>query len=254
MIINASIELMQQLPALLEIPEIRGIYLSLETCGSKEAAACRGAGKKVYFALPYIGTPEKSRLKACEGSCDGFLVRTLDQLALLKSLEYEGEIVADQGLYAWNTQAIAQLRDFGAKVFTAPFELTRQELYAVFSQEILPVEAVIYGYYPVMISNQCLRLTTGGCAKKEAPYSIFYMTDRTGEKFRAVNHCEGCYNVIYNTVPTVLFDMEPRPERVRLMFTVEDGKPAGRLARAFISGDSRPLEKYTRGHYRRETL
>ena len=55
---------------------------------------------------------------------------------------------------------------------------------------------IIYGYYPMMISAQCLKKTCERCEKKT---DIATLTDRYKEQIPTKTVCDFCYNVIYNS-------------------------------------------------------
>ena len=76
------------------------------------------------------------------------------------------------------------------------------------------------------------------------------------------NHCNFCYNTIYNPLPLSLLGSEAvirrlGPAGVRLQFTVEDGQQADQVLEAFegafIRGEMEkpPFQDFTRGHFKR---
>ncbi len=56
----------------------------------------------------------------------------------------------------------------------------------------------VYGRTPVMVTEGCLKRTQGTCDKKTNSQLI---TTPKGDKFYVVNHCEYCYNTIYDYKP-----------------------------------------------------
>ena len=213
------------------------------------------AGKRAYMAFPYIfrGNALKDMEAHLEellsAGWDGYLIRTLDQAGFVTEHGLDGEKVFDAGMYSWNTAAIGQMKSFGADIFTAPYELNSGELRGRGFEEI--TETVIYGYYPMMISANCLRLTTGGCVKNTHPYTDFALKDRKNAVMHAVNCCRYCYNIIYNSLPVWLADSDIRSARKRLNFTVEDPERAAEILRRISAGDTEPDVPFTRGHYKR---
>ena len=77
------------------------------------------------------------------------------------------------------------------------------------------------------------------------------------------NHCEFCYNIVYNSAPLSLFDereewMRMHPRSIRVQFSTETGSEVTRILNAAlavnntlnaVSGMSG--EEFTRGHFRR---
>ena len=83
----------------------------------------------------------------------------------------------------------------GVKRTTIPLELNESEIK---KRENSDSEMIIYGYYPMMISAQCLKKTCERCEKKT---DIVTLTDRYKSRFRTNTVCDFCYNVIYNSIP-----------------------------------------------------
>ena len=120
-------------------------------------------------------------------------------------------------------------------------------------------ELVVYGYFPMMISAQCVKNTIEGCKKHK---DIMFIKDRYNKSFAVKNNCDYCYNIIYNTEPVVLTDqkteiIELGPKAIRLHFTIES-KEAMRNMLAlyesvFCQGEKavEPNISFTRGHFKR---
>ena len=245
---------------LLEFPRIDGIYVEQERLRPDKiksmVAAAHAKGKSLYIALPYVWNEEAERtlnreIAAIIGALpDGYLVRNLDELGLLSDRNVRGLKILDAGLYSWNSSSIKTLSALGGDILTAPYELNKHEL---LSRGLGGTEVVIYGYYPMMISSNCLRLTTGKCAKEKDPYGIYKLKDRTGAIFSAENRCRYCYNVIYNSVPTWLMDEREvyGGKSVRLSFTTESRLEMKAILSRFFDGDTKPRGSFTRGHYNR---
>ena len=114
-----------------------------------------------------------------------------------------------------------------------------------------------------MISAQCIRRNTAACTHIPG---IQELTDRYGVIFPVKNHCNECYNVIYNSRPLCLFPFvgelkEFGIRRVRLSFTVESGAQAKQilalLGHALDTGTGMEeireglSKEFTYGHYKR---
>ena len=53
-----------------------------------------------------------------------------------------------------------------------------------------------------MTSAQCVHANTRGCDKKRG---LSYLKDRYQVQFPVKNFCTYCYNVVYNSLPVLLF-------------------------------------------------
>lgn len=258
--INVLISDISVLDDVLSFPGITGIYVEMERVTRDRIKpivhGAHAAGKNIYFAMPYIfdsSMPETLMRKLdalMSFSPDGYLIRNLDELGFIEEKGIPGKRILDAGLYTWNKAAIKQLEKLGADYFTAPYELNKYELS---ERGFEKTEIVAYGYYPVIISNNCLKQTTGKCAKETEPYTITKLHDRTGADFRAVNCCTYCYNIIYNSVPTWLLD-EPaiyKADSIRLSFTTEPSMEIKSILKKFFDGELVPGKSITRGHFNR---
>jgi len=258
--INVQISDISLLDDVLSFSGVSGVYVEFERIRADRLkdirARIHAAGKKFYLALPFIFSQafESDFLKCLDTVRtyipDGFLVRNLDELGLLPDKGLTGRRILDAGMYSWNTAAMKQLRGLGADTFTAPYELNKHELA---ERGLERTEVVIYGYYPVMIAQNCLRLTQGKCVKEKEPYCFGKLRDRTGAQLRTLNCCRYCYNIIYNSVPTWLMDEQTLygGESVRIMLTCEPRLEAKAILSKFFDGELAPSGNITRGHYNR---
>lgn len=258
--INVLISNPEYFSDLLEMPEITGIYVEQERVGAQKyksmVKAAHEAGKNIYLALPYVwnGGVEFalnrriSSLASADG--DGYLIRNLDELGLLSERNARGKMILDACMYTWNSESIKMLEKLGANVFTAPLELNKHELD---ERGYYHTEIVAYGYYPAMVSNNCIRLTKKSCAKDRDPFGVMKLEDRKGVSFPVMNRCKYCYNVIYNSVPTWLLDEDEiySGDSVRLEFTVESRLEMKAILSRYFDGDAKPNGSITRGHYKR---
>ena len=188
---------------------------------------------------------------------DGILIRNYESCEFLSEHKYEGKIVTDHNLYQFNQYAKRFWQQQEAvDSFTAPLELNYKELKDVGLEQS---ELVVYGYFPMMVSAQCVTKTTKGCKKQKGNLS---MKDRYQKEFAVKNHCDYCYNVIYNSAPVVLLDQQSEirdlaPKALRLHFTIENRAEVKNVLRmyedAFLNGRMgiEPDIEFTRGHFKR---
>lgn len=220
------------------------------------------AEKQIYLAMPHIFRKETVQ-KYEEGYThifgmlwDGVLIRNYESYVFLQNRGYTGKIVVDYSLYQFNQYAKTFWNEHQVENMTAPLELNYRELKELGLENS---ELVVYGYFPMMISAQCVKNTTEGCKKKKG---MLTLKDRYNKKFVVKNQCDYCYNIIYNTAPVVLTDqkmeiIELSPKAIRLHFTMENGQMMKRILDLYdevFFGDGQALEpdfEFTRGHFKR---
>ena len=272
--IYAGLHTREQLKAALESPWLTGIYGEISLFSDKEleksvaevAQRARQTGKEFYLAMPHIlreGRFEGKEeiIQRLGEQTAGFLVRNLEELGYLKKLGLLQKTICDSSVYSFNDQAQKFLENLGVKRTTLPLELNSREIGGKFNHNS---EMVVYGYYPMMVSAQCLKKTCGRCDRK--PGEI-WLKDRKGQRFLTKSYCEFCYNVIYNSVPTGLLEeageiMKTGVQAVRLNFTQEGYRETGKLLELFGQAYGQKTQNkkkitrqeipaFTRGHFRR---
>ena len=277
LIIRLAVEVFAQ-GQLPETVEQIGIDLPLEAYSPERIRQCTREGFRVRLSLPYIvrgNAAESLRRKLdamkAEGSIempDGFLVRNLEGLGILKDLKLEHLAVMDAGLFTWNNEALAFYRESGFLRNTVPLELNRSEIR---HRDNHNSELIVYGRAPMMISAQCVRKTLGKClfpkrkwpvefqAEASASGGILTLTDRKGAAFPVVNYCSACYNVIYNSLPACIPGSwkkaadEAGIASFRIAFTTEQEAQIREVmlaARDHMAGDTFSFPT-TGGHYKR---
>lgn len=219
------------------------------------------AGKKVYFAMTRIFRTEAERFyekyfDSLKEYFDGILVRNMEAYLYVKKKDCSLPVVLDAGVYQWNHCAKNFWMNREIEHATAPVELNFWELKEL---GIEHAELIVYGYQPVMISAGCVKKHTGKC---DAKSTYTWLTDRYHNKNLIKNECVFCYNVIYNSMPLMLFDQTEdlghlNPESLRLQFSFEseaETKHIMELAeQSLVKNMNLDLSdlQYTRGHFRR---
>ena len=192
---------------------------------------------------------------------DGFLVRNLEEVGYFKELGLGEKLVCDYSVYNFNDLAKEFLEDLGVKRTTLPLELNAREIR---EKNTRNSEMVLYGYYPMMVSAQCLKKTCGSCDHRSGKV---WLKDRYGQHFLTKCFCDFCYNVIYNSIPTGLVKeageiLEMGIPVFRLNFTEEGYEQTREMLELFALayGFTKPTEKkknpeklpeFTKGHFRR---
>lgn len=256
---------LEQLRKVKKHPAVSRIYVDME--GEWQACLREGAERPLWLALPRITQGERLenlRITLVElsekRSFDGLLVRSLDALAMLKTLPFSVPLAADANLYAMNSQAARWLLSQGFSRLTAPFEENERELGWLSG---LPFELVIYGRGVAMVSRQCVWKTAYGCTPKNGRQLV--LQDERGAEFPVQTCCAGCYNRIYNSAPLSLLPYleqgkRLRPSALRMEFTLEKGDEVLRLLEAYArpsgggNAEGAAQQEETRGHFRRGVL
>ena len=268
------VENSDQWKAVLESQAVAGVYVSLSMIGlknlkangKKAAKEAAMAGKEFYLAMPYV--LREGRLDGYEDifrdlgeDIDGFLVRNLEEVGYFKELGLGEKLVCDYSVYNFNDLAKEFLEDLGVKRTTLPLELNAREIR---EKNTRNSEMVLYGYYPMMVSAQCLKKTCGSCDHRSGKV---WLKDRYGQHFLTKCFCDFCYNVIYNSIPTGLVKeageiLEMGIPVFRLNFTEEGYEQTREMLELFALayGFTKPTEKkknpeklpeFTKGHFRR---
>lgn len=215
----------------------------------------RMAGKEIYLKLPAIfrGHTAKYYYAKKESlsklDLDGIVVRNYEELAFVKELNPKMNVVIDHSLYTYNDYAKYAFGKYGIQRDTIPLELNQKEIRR---RDNRNSEMVVYGYYPLMTTAGCVHKNTKSCDKKT---QITYLKDRYNVHFPVKNYCKDCYNIVYNSVPVLLFQEMDKLKNMgvncfRLDFTLESGKETADVLRLYREGRGHAIE-YTNGHYKR---
>lgn len=222
---------------------------------------------------------------------DSFMFRNIEALLFFKengllnsSCNADDErvykrYIADHSIYIYNKESVSELMEMlteaecaeGFCGITLPLELNQRELRELAGsiKEMHPVnntsagrdydkdcpgdvictELVVYGRAPMMVSSQCVKKTGSRCDKRPETCTL---KDRTGALMPVKNCCRFCFNTVYNSVPTVLCDMEREiediaPDSLRYEFTTETVAEV----RAALTGEKPVNGGFTRGHFKK---
>ncbi len=271
--VAVSVEDREQLAPVLAREYVDDIYLD-SGCYTRKNIAERlredvrrihGTGKKAYYILPAVFRSKTESFYGqvfaglLDSGTDGFVVKSYDALGFVR--QHFGKklpLILDHSIYIWNSAAKAQVREEGALRDTAPLELNRRELA---ERDNRDSELIVYGYLPLMTSAQCVHANTAACDKKR---TLLFLRDRYGKYFPVKNHCEECYNTLYNAAPLILFGALCDAEKmgmcgIRLSFTTERPDAVEEVLRLYekVVSERKPPARYlengsyTNGHYKR---
>ena len=263
-IYSASIETKEQLDEVCNSSIVSRVYIdwnryslaSFEKELSVDINLCLSKNKEMYIILPAIcrDTTYRFILSNMEALSNanlaGFLVKNYEELSLCLNYFSNKKIVLDHNLYTYNNYAVESFDKLGIFLNTMPLELNSKE---IARRDNKNTEMIIYGYYPLMTSAQCVHKNSLKCDKCK---QVTYLKDRYNKLFPVKNHCNECYNVIYNTVPTLLLNdinkiQSNNVYNFRLMFTVEDDKQTKEILSYFENPFLKRNGEYTNGHYKR---
>lgn len=257
----------EQIPPILESNLFSRVYLDAALLNENQwkdtVMQFHGKGMEVFFAFPGIFREKSEKylvkllpvLREC--GLDGYLVRSLCQIKFILENNLSGKIISDHNLYAWNHEAMAFLSELGVDGMTIPLELNEKELDKLNPQGM---ELVGYGYYPMMISAQCVRKNLSGCKLGTVQEKdIWKLVDRKENQLPVMSDCKNCITTIYNMSPVNLLDYRERFEEwkvswFRVEFTVETKEQTRgvlELMKETMNGNGISGERYTRGHFAR---
>lgn len=260
----ASVRDGKQLYRLLEYDNISEIYIDSSKYGRRDLVkefnddvfCVNNAEKKAYLALPVIfrrSTRDyfetiSDQLKKID--FEGFIVRNYEEFFWVKTRFAGKKIVTDHNMYTYNDMAKSMFFDNGADADTMPLELNQKEINR---RNNKGSQMIIYGYYPLMVSAQCVHKNSYKCDRTP---QITYLKDRYNKIFPVWNNCSECYNIIYNSCPTVLFNNIQKIKNagidaLRLDFTFEKPEEIDTVMAAFESNSADGIKEYTNGHFKR---
>lgn len=205
--------------------------------------------KKVYLMLPTILRADSSGYfvsiakELDKVSFEGFVVKNYEELYLTENLFTGKKVILDHNMYTFNDVSKSAFFEHGVSGDTVPLELNSRE---IMHRNNIGSQMIVYGYYPLMTTANCVHKNTKVCDKKQ---KLIYLKDRYNKSFAVCNNCKECYNTIYNSLPTMLTKnisklKEAGIRSFRYSFTIETPKQIKAVM------DDKVAE-YTNGHYKR---
>ena len=205
--------------------------------------------KKVYLMLPTIFRADSSDYfvsiakELDKINFEGFVVKNYEELYLTENLFTGKKVILDHNMYTFNDVSKSAFFEHGVSGDTVPLELNSKE---IMHRNNIGSQMIVYGYYPLMTTANCVHKNTKGCDKKQ---KLIYLKDRYNKSFAVCNNCKECYNTIYNSLPTMLTKnisklKEAGIRSFRYSFTIETPKQIKAVM------DDKVAE-YTNGHYKR---
>lgn len=270
--ITCSIENREQLDPVLNSSVINRVYLDWNAYDKKQlmndfsldVKNVVTSGKNAFLILPAICRKDtmeymyKILPKLKELDLAGFVVKNYEAFWFVRENFKDKEIVSDHNMYTYNDIAKDSFINAGITYDTFPIELNKKEILA---RDNSGSEMLIYGYYPLMTTAQCVHKNTKKCDKCPG---ITYLKDRYKKLFPVKNNCNECYNVVFNSLPVALFNNIKEIKKsgigsLRLSFTIESKKKTAEVIKYFETvynnGSANNLQQIigecTNGHYKR---
>ena len=237
--LHVSVLTYEQLSAVIKYDCVKAVYMDICLFEDNKVKALINSGsfgnKKIYLCLPDVVENNFKITKYLPNShISGIYIKNIDGLAAMLTLDKEilrtFDLVLAPSVYAYNSLSEVFLMSLYDRLgMELPMELNKNEL-AAFAENTPAGNygIVLYGHARVMLSNQCIKKTTGKC---DHTAGITKITDESGNTFFCYNDCISCTNRIYNRDALNLFDRldintlkKLKISRIRLDFTIEDEK------------------------------
>ncbi|MDR7870385.1 MAG: DUF3656 domain-containing protein [Tissierellaceae bacterium] len=190
-------------------------------------------GKEIYiWTEKILYTDELKRLgnliKPIESKIDGISVSNIGTFEYVKEM-FNVDIHADIGLNIFNRYTLRYLNKIGINSTTLSPELTLEQIKHITKNSTRDVEAIVYGYLPIMVMKTCPMALVKGCKDDKNCATCNFakgygLKDRMDMDFYMSRN--GVSSTIYNSVPLMVLDSLKSIENagitsIRLDFTLE---------------------------------
>ena len=126
--------------------------------------------KKVYLMLPTIFRADSSDYfvsiakELDKVSFEGFVVKNYEEIYLTENLFTGKKVILDHNMYTFNDVSKSAFFEHGVSGDTVPLELNSRE---IMHRNNIGSQMIVYGYYPLMTTANCVHKNTKGCDKKQ---------------------------------------------------------------------------------------
>ena len=208
--VNVLVHTLEQFEAAVKQKGVHTIYIEstqeLEERLEFAIETAKRYGVLCYVALPRIDREEatdKTRLqKYVASEIDGFLVRSAAQYG---AVQKSGKsITIDANMNILNRESVLFWKEQGTDHICLSVENNLTELNSMADSDC---EMVVYGYLPLMVTQQCPignfagEKHSGRFCQKRFTKELYFLKDRKGEKFPLMPDCERCICTILNGKP-----------------------------------------------------
>ena len=217
----------------LDLNKLDRIYLPLTEDLSEAVELLKEKEVEVFITTPKIIYGEgiemlRERLDPIKTMIDGISVENIGTLNFIKQ-NYDLKIHADIGLNIFNSYSVDFFKGLGVESMTLSPELNLTQIKEIEKLAGGNLEAIVYGYLPVMTTKTCPMALVKGCKDDSGcdhcNFAHGYgLNDRMDKTFH-MSRGEG-FTTIYNSVPLMVLDSMDQIYSVgvgmgRLDFTIE---------------------------------
>ncbi len=183
---------------------------------------------------------------------NGFKGVLLQNISLIDRFK-KGEIYAGFRMNIFNSETLRNLFKRGVAVAELSPELTLRQISKI--KKYIPVQTMVYGRLPLMISENCVIRNGDNCPCKDENVII----DRKGMRFPVIKDGKSCRSIVLNCKKTYMATETKRilgagVNLLRLYFTDEDYEECQRVCRAYLYGESYRPEDFTTAHYNKGVM
>lgn len=186
--------------------------------------------------------------RATNAGVDCVAASNLSHIHLLQGMEIP--VVGDWGLNVTNSETLHFLAARGFVSACLSFELRHEQIRDL--SKPLPLEALVYGRLPLMLTKHCLNQDSRGICHCSDGHAV--LTDRTGAQF-PVLPVFGCRSEIQNCKPLFLADKGEFHHIgltfAQLRFTTESPEACVQILRRYLGQGTWQSADYTRGLFYR---
>lgn len=182
----------------------------------------------------------------------GFYGVSANNIALLNKFS-NYRVIGGFRLNIFNSFALDFCKDYGFEAAELSPELNIGQIKTI--AKTIPVQTMVYGRLPLMITENCVIKNGGGCPCKGTSAII----DRMGMRFPVIKDGESCRNVILNCKKTFMaFDMDKIKNAgislFRVYFTDETADECKKVSDSFLNGSGYRPDDFTNGHFNKGVM
>ncbi|MGL6105001.1 DUF3656 domain-containing U32 family peptidase, partial [Romboutsia sp.] len=237
--IAVKVKNLEQLESALKCGVDLAYYEDVTTLEEALKIGMKYSTKVAYSAPRIIRNKEYKQLeKARNTGVNSVQVGTWGALDYFK----DKELSIDYYLNAFNSETINHFKEFGANNLCVSQELNIYEIKETLKYTDMNIEAVVYGYTPLMVTEYCpMGVLVRDCKKDKraakCKESTYVLKDFKDEQYR-LSQDIFCRTTIYNSKVTCMLDNLYELDEIginifRLDFTLENGETIEEVIEAY---------------------
>lgn len=249
---SASVQTMEQYMAIAKLPFVR-IGIPVHIVYENREHLIKDA-ERIILVPPVILREEERALVS--GQLEelrkmGFQMLQAENIGWLEQAE-DFQLWGGHRLNVTNSNALDFYHKKGMVGLCISAELNLAQIRDL--KKSMPIEALMYGYLPLMITENCVRKNMDDCACHKSGK----LYDRKGKVFPVIKDGTACRSVILNGIPLYMGDkqrdlLQAGVSVGRLCFTIESPEECEQISLAAMAGKGIDKE-YTRIHYYKGVL